>query len=164
MNGRAYTVTVQQKTTEHFVASIDGDTFELDLVGRNGILTWSLRSGGKAVRVQTRILQNDIVEAWLAGVPFSTAMYAVSLAGHPVQSDKTTQTVHGGTIRALMPGRITSILVNENDQVHAGSPLLILEAMKMQNEISSPTAGRIKSIRIKEGETVKKDALLIEIG
>ncbi len=164
MDSRAYTVTVQQTTAEHYVASINGDKFELDLVGRNGILTWSLRSGGKAVRVQTRILQNDIVEAWLAGVPFTTSVHAISLAGLPEQTGKAAETTYGGIIRALMPGRITSILVNENDQVHAGSPLLILEAMKMQNEISSPIAGRIKSVRIKEGETVKKDALLIEIG
>lgn len=63
-----------------------------------------------------------------------------------------------------MPGRVTSILVKEADYVELGSPLLILEAMKMQNEISSPIAGRIRSIGVREGETVKKDALLMEIG
>jgi biotin carboxyl carrier protein len=63
-----------------------------------------------------------------------------------------------------MPGRVTSVLVKENDHVDIGSPLMILEAMKMQNEISSPVIGQVKSIRVKEGETVKKDAFLMEIG
>jgi len=58
----------------------------------------------------------------------------------------------------------SSILVKEADHVEVGSPLLILEAMKMQNEISSSIAGQVKSIGVREGETVKKDALLMEIG
>jgi biotin carboxyl carrier protein len=60
-----------------------------------------------------------------------------------------------------MPGRITSILVREGELVSEGSPLLILEAMKMQNEITSPIPGRVKSVLVREGATVKKDATLI---
>lgn len=67
----------------------------------------------------------------------------------------------GGEIRALMPGRITSILVREGEDVGVGAPLLVLEAMKMQNEITSPRSGRVRSIRVREGETVKKDAVLV---
>jgi biotin carboxyl carrier protein len=62
-----------------------------------------------------------------------------------------------------MPGRITSILIREGESVDLGTPLLILEAMKMQNELTSPTAGHVKSIHVQEGATVKKDSLLIVV-
>jgi biotin carboxyl carrier protein len=62
-----------------------------------------------------------------------------------------------------MPGRITSILVKEGELVEEGTPLLILEAMKMQNEFGSPIAGKVKSISVHEGATVKKDSILITI-
>jgi pyruvate carboxylase subunit B len=68
-----------------------------------------------------------------------------------------------GDIRAPMPGRITSILIREGESVDLGTPLLILEAMKMQNELTSPTAGHVKSIHVQEGATVKKDSLLIVV-
>jgi pyruvate carboxylase subunit B len=63
-----------------------------------------------------------------------------------------------------MPGRITSILVKEGDEVKEGTPLLILEAMKMQNEIASPASGCVRKIFVRDGESVKKDAVLVSIG
>ena len=164
LNGRVYSASVQETTSNHLRVALDGQMFEIDLVGKDGVLNWCLRSGERAVRAQTRLLQNDIMEAWLAGIPFSTSVQAVGLASYPVQADRTVERRYGGEIRALMPGRVTSILVKEADHVEVGSPLLILEAMKMQNEISSPIVGRVKSIGVREGETVKKDALLMETG
>jgi pyruvate carboxylase subunit B len=67
----------------------------------------------------------------------------------------------GGEIRALMPGRVTSVLVGEGEVVELGDPLLIFEAMKMLNEISSPFAGRVVRVHVREGETVRKDAILM---
>ena len=164
MNGKVYSASVQETTSNHLRVAVDGQMFEIDLVGKDGVLNWCLRSGERAVRVQTQALQNDIVEAWLAGIPFSTSVQAVGLPKYPVQTDRTVDRRYGGEIRALMPGRVTSILVKQTDHVEVGSPLLILEAMKMQNEISSSIAGQVKSIGVREGETVKKDALLMEIG
>ena len=65
-------------------------------------------------------------------------------------------------VRALIPGTIQKILISEGDQVSAGSPLLILEAMKMRNEVRSPVQGIIKKIHVTEGEQVPKDHLLVE--
>lgn len=164
VNSRVYAVTIEQTTVGHFRGSLDGDIFEMDLVGKDAGLTWSLRRSEKAVRAHAKILQNDVVETWLAGIPYSASVQPLGLTGYMIQPEKTTELPHGGEIRALMPGRVTSILANQNDRVEVGTPILILEAMKMQNEISSPISGRVKSIRVKEGETVKKDALLMEIG
>lgn len=84
----------------------------------------------------------------------------MAVAGYTVPPEVRPKNEFAGRIRALMPGRITSILVKEEDQVNEGAPLLILEAMKMQNEIVSPTGGKVKSIFVREGEIVKKDSIL----
>jgi biotin carboxyl carrier protein len=65
-------------------------------------------------------------------------------------------------IKAPMPGLILEINVKEGQEVKEGDPLLILEAMKMENVITSPRDGVIKSIDVKKGETVDKNSLLIE--
>ncbi|WP_054840246.1 biotin/lipoyl-containing protein [Thermococcus sp. JCM 11816] len=63
-----------------------------------------------------------------------------------------------------MPGKILKILVKEGEQVRTGQGLLILEAMKMENEIPAPKDGVVKKILVKEGDTVNTGDPLIEIG
>ncbi|MFW5781313.1 MAG: biotin/lipoyl-containing protein [Bacteroidota bacterium] len=64
---------------------------------------------------------------------------------------------------APMPGKIVDILVEENTEVKEGDSIVILEAMKMQNEIICHTAGKVSSINIKAEDTVMKDDVLLEI-
>ena len=66
-------------------------------------------------------------------------------------------------IEAFIPGTIQRIMAKEGQEVSAGSPLLILEAMKMRNEVLSPVDGKIRKIHVKEGEMVPKSHLLLEI-
>ncbi|MDK2783686.1 MAG: glutaconyl-CoA/methylmalonyl-CoA decarboxylase subunit gamma, partial [Thermococcaceae archaeon] len=63
-----------------------------------------------------------------------------------------------------MPGKVLRILVREGDEVKAGQGLLVLEAMKMENEIPSPRDGVVKKILVKEGDTVDTGQPLIELG
>ena len=65
-------------------------------------------------------------------------------------------------IKAPMPGLIINLLVNIGDVVDAGTTLVVLEAMKMENIIKSPGKGTIKYIKIKKGETVEKNQILLE--
>lgn len=65
-------------------------------------------------------------------------------------------------IKAPMPGLILSLKVEEGQAVEEGQSLLILEAMKMENNFNSPIAGIIKSIAVKEGQAVDKGQILIE--
>jgi propionyl-CoA carboxylase alpha chain len=69
---------------------------------------------------------------------------------------------HSKSVISPMPGAIISISVKEGDSVEDGQPLLVMEAMKMQNLIKSETAGKIKKINIKPGDAVAVDAVLIE--
>ena len=66
------------------------------------------------------------------------------------------------TIKAPMPGLILEINVKVGQEVKENDPLLILEAMKMENIITSPRDGIIKSISTKHGDAVEKNNLLIE--
>lgn len=66
-------------------------------------------------------------------------------------------------IIAPMPGKIIDLLVEENTEIKEGEPILILEAMKMQNEINSHVAGKIKKILVKQNDSVAKDEVLLEI-
>jgi pyruvate carboxylase subunit B len=64
---------------------------------------------------------------------------------------------------APMPGIILSIAVKEGDQVNAGDAILVLEAMKMENEIHAPRSGIVKTIHVSEGSEVRAGSELIEI-
>ena len=67
------------------------------------------------------------------------------------------------TITAPMPGKVIELLVEESSSVKEGEAILILEAMKMQNEIITQVAGKIKKINVKAGDSVTKDEVLMEI-
>ncbi len=64
-------------------------------------------------------------------------------------------------LKAPMPGLILTIAVNEGQAVKKGDPLLILEAMKMENVIKSPADGIVRGIRVKKGDNVEKNQVLI---
>jgi biotin carboxyl carrier protein len=64
-------------------------------------------------------------------------------------------------VKAPMPGLVLSVLAAEGAEVKKGDNLLVLEAMKMENMIKSPTDGTIKSITIKQGDKVEKNEILI---
>jgi biotin carboxyl carrier protein len=68
-----------------------------------------------------------------------------------------------GALTAIMPGLIIKILKKEGDKVEAGETVLILEAMKMQNEIQAKVAGVIRQMNVKQGENVEMRQVLCVI-
>lgn len=66
-------------------------------------------------------------------------------------------------VKAPMPGLVLKLAVKEGEKVAAGAPLLILEAMKMENVIKADADGTVKSVFAKEGQAVDKGQLLIEM-
>lgn len=69
----------------------------------------------------------------------------------------------GGSIRAVMPGRVVRVTVAAGDEVQSGAPLLVLEAMKMQNEITAPKGGSVTAVHVKAGDAVESGAELVTI-
>jgi biotin carboxyl carrier protein len=66
-------------------------------------------------------------------------------------------------IRAFIPGIILALHVKDGDRVSRGGPLLVLEAMKMSNDMVSPRDGRIEKVHVRVGDMVAKGQLLVEL-
>jgi len=68
-----------------------------------------------------------------------------------------------GRVSAILPGQITRIYVNAGEKVRSGQPLLVLEAMKMENEITAPRDGIVHALNVRPEQLVSKGELLLEI-
>jgi glutaconyl-CoA/methylmalonyl-CoA decarboxylase subunit gamma len=101
------------------------------------------------------ILFNDISYTFTVETPFSLQRMKV-LSSTKGKAEKE-------YIKAPMPGKIIDVLVREGSNVLKGEPVVILEAMKMQNELLSPVNGVIVKVSAKANTNVMKDDLLIEI-
>ena len=73
------------------------------------------------------------------------------------------ETSASGAVKALMPGRVVRVLAAKGDTVRKGAGLLILEAMKMENEIQAPTDGVVDEVFVTAGQTVESGAELVHI-
>ena len=101
------------------------------------------------------ILFNDISYTFTVETPFSLQRKKVL--------DSRQGKIEKEFIKAPMPGKIIDVLVREGSTVQKGEPLVILEAMKMQNEILSPVNGIVEKVSAKPNTNVMKDDLLVEI-
>jgi biotin carboxyl carrier protein len=158
INGQEYTIEILD---EHQVI-IDGRKLEVDFNSVSGQPIYSMLVDGRSFEgfVYTG---EDSWEVLLMGRQF------------PVQvedeREKRLQAAAGRTIsesgeyqmKAPMPGMIVSIPVAENQEIQKGQVLVILESMKMQNELKSPRDGIISRIRIKPGETVEQKQTLLSV-
>ncbi len=70
---------------------------------------------------------------------------------------------HEGDVTTSMPGTIVDVLVKEGDQIEAGQPVLVTEAMKMETEVQAPTSGKVTAVYVQKGDAVNPDEVLVEI-
>lgn len=69
----------------------------------------------------------------------------------------------GGVVKAPMPGLVVRVAVEEGQEIGQGASVVVLEAMKMENEIAAPVGGIVKSVNVKPGQAVEKGAVLVEV-
>lgn len=69
----------------------------------------------------------------------------------------------GGQIRSIMPGKIVETMVRPGDLVASEQTLLVIEAMKMENEIKAPCSGKVKELCVASGQSVEAHALLLTL-
>jgi biotin carboxyl carrier protein len=101
------------------------------------------------------ILFNDISYTFTVETPFSMQRMKMLSSGRGKNELE--------FLKAPMPGKIIDVLVREGSAVVRGEPLVILEAMKMQNEIQSPVNGKVIKVTAKANTNVMKDDILVEI-
>lgn len=163
-----------------YFTQVDGQEFEVEIVESHGELT--VYVDGELVESRyTAVDRAGQVALSVAGRAFGVSLagtlndYDVNIAGHRFSvtiEDERERAAHaaeraknkgGGILKAVMPGVIVDLNVSVGDVVEAGQALLILEAMKMQNEIAAPAPGRIKRIHVEAGQAVAGGAPLVEL-
>jgi biotin carboxyl carrier protein len=80
------------------------------------------------------------------------------------QAKKTTTTTADKTVKSPMPGRVVKVLVAKGDSVAVGQGLVVLEAMKMENEVKARAAGTVLAVHVAAGDTVEGSAKLLTLG
>lgn len=142
--------------------SIDGKIVEINFASVNDQPVYSLLIDGKSY--EAYIYPNeDLWEVLLRGRLFPATVED--------EREKRLRATGGGGpaeggefhLKAPMPGLVVSILVEEGQQVTKGQVLVILESMKMQNELKSPRDGTVSRIRAKVGETVEQRTTLLSV-
>ena len=158
-------------------------TFEVEVDGKSIIVELSedicygkpffINVGGKPYRVE---LNSDGVGTSITvkvdGVSYSAQMknksQVISQAFRlnlPAVEKKVvkTQTLDKSVVSACMPGKVVLLKVKTRDRVHVGDVLLVLESMKMENEIVSQVSGIVKEVKVSEGAAVTLGEILVTI-
>ena len=128
---------------------LSSNSYSLILNGKSHYITINKQINGYEVTVdhQTHLVQvQDEVDILLEklGMKSDTSIYT-------------------GEIHALIPGLVSRLFVKPGDKVEIGQKLLILEAMKMENEIDSPICGTVHQIHFQEGDNVEKGTFIMKI-
>jgi biotin carboxyl carrier protein len=142
--------------------SVDGKVYEVDFESVSGQPVYSLIVDGKSHESYVAPGDHD----WQ--VLIRGRLYPVTVED---EREKRLRSAAGGGVaetgefhlRAPMPGLVVAILVTEGQAIKKGQVLLILESMKMQNELKSPRDGSVGRVRVKAGETVEQKQTLLSI-
>ena len=121
--------------------TVDGEEFEVD-VERDGE-TWKVRVGGREFSIQVdEGVSNEVTRR---------------------STGRGKRRNRSGTISSSIPGKVVSLHAAVGDQVEEGEVLLILEAMKMQNEIQAPIQGTVSEVNCESGDSVEANVPLVII-
>jgi biotin carboxyl carrier protein len=120
---------------------VDGEEFEVELEKEDGV--WNVTVQGKKFQIEIE-----------GGAAAEQGVKKRKRGGRGKKS---------GTISSTIPGKIVSIAISEGQQVSEGDVVMILEAMKMQNEIHAPLSGTVSAVNCKPGDSVEANSPLVVI-
>ncbi len=135
-----------------YLITVDGKTHDVELIARTPqSISFSVNGKTHSASITTPI---DVLRA---RAETSHAAIAVNAAA------PTPRALSAGAVAAPMPGIITKLLCTKGDSVKRGQPLLVIEAMKMENNISAPADGVVADIHVAAGGEVKKGQELLTL-
>lgn len=163
-----------------YFVTVNGKPHEVEVVERLGKLR--VHVDGRELPLDYQEVDNlgqvallDGNRSWGVSIEGDEHQVTCGIAGHVYSveiEDERERAAHaaereaqkgGGVVKSVMPGIVVKLLVKEGDTVEKGQPLLILEAMKMQNEIAAPSAGVVKALHAREKEAVASGAKLVTL-
>ena len=97
-----------------------------------------------------------------SAAPAAPAAKAAAPAATPVPAQKAPQ-AGNISVTAPMPGKVLAVKVEVGDSVTSGAPVLVLEAMKMENDIVAPKDGKVVADNVKAGDSVESGAVLVSL-
>jgi propionyl-CoA carboxylase alpha chain len=139
----------------------DGANSTLSSAWIPGMPVWAGTIDGKPVAVHVRMVPNGFELAY-RGVEAKAFVYTEREARYAHLMPVKTLSDSGKAVRCPMPGLIVSVAVAEGQEVKAGETLAVVEAMKMENILRAERDGTIKKVRVKQGDSVAVDAVIIE--
>jgi biotin carboxyl carrier protein len=168
--GRRRHLTVE-RTGEGFAVTLDGRSYRVDAAGIDGHAPWLLSlivDSSVADGPQRRRSYEVTVTARAGGqllVQVGSVPVTVTVSGRVRARDEVGGASGDGPqeIHAPMPGKVVRVLVQAGDVVTARQPLMVVEAMKMENELRAGRDGRVAGIHAFEGASVEAGALLVVI-
>jgi biotin carboxyl carrier protein len=162
---------------KHRTAIISGKQVELSWTETESTIEATV--GGRTYKIEKRRLGPEVLWFGVDGVSTEIAVtptetgYDVSIHGNriPVEFVDSSRKVRRQgpasdgvvAIRAPMPGKIVRILQRQGDAVEAHQGIVVMEAMKMQNEIRSPKRGKVVRLNVGEGDALKLGELIAEV-
>lgn len=160
INDEQHEVKINRDETKVF-AEIDGNKYELE-VSKPEENIYLFKDDGKVYEVFVSPSSNDDPKKVKVGTDdFEVGIIDPKrLRGASASGGSADGIVE---IKTAMPGKVVKVLVDENQEVDSGDGVIIVEAMKMQNEMKSPKDGVIKEIRYNEGDTVNAGDVLVII-
>lgn len=160
INGRIRQVAVEHlaEGSGHFRVRIDAETHDVTAAATDLGLSLTFAAGGR--NVDAAVTEQGRGQ-WLVQLPHVSVTAAVD--GRRYERGSMGDTAQAGEQRVLapMPGRVLRVLVQPGEDVATRQGLVVIEAMKMENELRSPKAGRVKEIAVSEGTSVEAGRLLV---
>ncbi len=163
-----YFVTIGSQTHEVEVEGtrvvVGGVALETDLAPVSGTPVYHLLLGGASWTIAAEPLEGR--GRWVLGLVGERVEVAVQderSRGIEAASGKSKRAGGGGTVRAPMPGLVVRIEVAEGQRVDAGAGLVVVEAMKMENELRAPRPGMVQTVHVAVGQAVEKGASLVTL-
>jgi biotin carboxyl carrier protein len=164
LNGRTRAVAIERVPAHphHFRVTVDGVVRLVDAVRIDDQMLSLILSDGDGASHQVSIGEGQISGEQIVLL----AEGAVNVVVNGRRSRRAADTIGASgeqRIIAPMPGKVLRILVRAGDEVTLRQPLIVVEAMKMENELSSPKAGRVKEVAATEGQSVEAGRLLVVV-
>jgi biotin carboxyl carrier protein len=166
-----YYVTIRSRVFEVVVeganVTVDGDAFEAHLAAVPGTPLYHLLLAGSSWTVAAQALEGTAPLRWALGaVGERFEVEAVDDRTRQIQAltGRTKPVGGGGIVKAPMPGLVVRVEVAVGQKVEVGAGLVVVEAMKMENEIRAQRAGVVETVHVAAGQTVDKGAPLVTLG